>query len=185
MSLCFSGNALFFRPALMAPSPKESLARQLVLTLAFGTAASVATIYLNQPLLPLLGRELHATPHATGLMRFRSALAKRTIQLRNSVCRVVRRAWIVGLDRSPGPFIGQPFGLATAEVCRRGGLARLALDAAPCTPGIERPSVPSCCRAVMLDRARNDSMETAVVRIPPSTGCIRPRYRCGFEPRLA
>ena len=68
MSLCFSGNALFFRPALMAPSPKESLARQLVLTLAFGTAASVATIYLNQPLLPLLGRELHATPHATGLL---------------------------------------------------------------------------------------------------------------------
>jgi len=52
----------------MASSKPDSISRPLVLTLAFGTAASVATIYLNQPLLPLLGRELDASPHSTGLI---------------------------------------------------------------------------------------------------------------------
>jgi predicted MFS family arabinose efflux permease len=52
----------------MAHSPSGPISQQLVLTLAFGTAASVATIYLNQPLLPLLGRELAASPHSTGLL---------------------------------------------------------------------------------------------------------------------
>lgn len=51
----------------MQPAP-AGLSRQLVLTLAFGTAASVATIYFNQPLLPLLGREFGARQHTTGLL---------------------------------------------------------------------------------------------------------------------
>lgn len=50
------------------PSSPESISRQTVLTLAFGTAASVATLYLSQPLLPLLSRELGASAHTTGLL---------------------------------------------------------------------------------------------------------------------
>lgn len=51
----------------MASSP-SALPRPLVATLAVGTAASVATIYLAQPLLPLLARDLHASPQAMGLL---------------------------------------------------------------------------------------------------------------------
>jgi predicted MFS family arabinose efflux permease len=50
------------------PTRSADPARSLILTLAFGTAASVATIYFNQPLLPLFGRELHAGTHATALL---------------------------------------------------------------------------------------------------------------------
>ncbi|PTY08677.1 MFS transporter [Opitutaceae bacterium EW11] len=48
--------------------PTTDRSRQLLLTLAFGTAASVATLYLCQPLLPLLSQELHATPKTVGLL---------------------------------------------------------------------------------------------------------------------
>ena len=50
------------------PFSPDSISRQTVLTLAFGTAASVATLYLSQPLLPLLSRELGASAHTTGLL---------------------------------------------------------------------------------------------------------------------
>ena len=49
-------------PAAAAPS------RLLVPTLAFGTAASVATLYFNQPLLPVLARDFQASEHQVGLL---------------------------------------------------------------------------------------------------------------------
>ncbi len=52
----------------MDQEPAPGISRQLVLTLACGTAASVATIYLNQPLLPLFGREFHASQQRVGLL---------------------------------------------------------------------------------------------------------------------
>jgi predicted MFS family arabinose efflux permease len=52
----------------MQPTSARGISRQLVLTLAFGTAATVATIYFNQPLLPLLGKEFSATQRDIGLL---------------------------------------------------------------------------------------------------------------------
>jgi predicted MFS family arabinose efflux permease len=53
---------------LMQPISRPDLSRQLVLTLAFGTAATVATIYFNQPLLPLLAKEFSATQRDMGML---------------------------------------------------------------------------------------------------------------------
>lgn len=52
----------------MPKSEPGSLSSQLVFTLAVGTGASVATLYFNQPLLPVLGREFAASPHRIGLL---------------------------------------------------------------------------------------------------------------------
>lgn len=53
----------------MTPTPAApDLSRPLVLTLAFGTAASVATLYFNQPLLPVLARDFRASEHQVGLL---------------------------------------------------------------------------------------------------------------------
>jgi len=49
-------------------SPSDQLSAPLVLLFAFGTAVSVATLYLNQPLLHLLGRDLQANERTIGLL---------------------------------------------------------------------------------------------------------------------
>jgi predicted MFS family arabinose efflux permease len=52
----------------MSSSVSQPLTARLVFILALGTAASVATLYFNQPLLPLLGHEFHAQPKQIGLL---------------------------------------------------------------------------------------------------------------------
>lgn len=50
------------------PSATAPLRRSLVLLFAAGAAISVANLYYNQPLLVLIGRDLHVTAAATGVI---------------------------------------------------------------------------------------------------------------------
>jgi predicted MFS family arabinose efflux permease len=52
----------------MAAPVSSPLSSRLVFILALGTAASVATLYFNQPLLPLLGQAFHAEPKQIGFL---------------------------------------------------------------------------------------------------------------------